>query len=71
VGLDPDTRIFSPVLALGLCATKCHDLNELKRLRVAALASISPSEYIAANSSGKVVAKWAVTHIASDDQRPL
>ena len=52
-----DTRIFSPLTVPGLCVTIGRQLNESKRLSALRTRSIFRSKHIAANGSGKVVAK--------------
>ncbi len=52
-----DTRIFSPLTVPGLCVTIGRQLNESKPLSALRTRSIFRSKHIAANGSGKVVAK--------------
>ena len=59
-----DTRIFSPAMVPGLSVTIGHQLNQSKRLKLVWDGSICRFEHIGANSSGKVVTKWASeTHV--------
>ena len=57
IGEGPDDTRISVLLWYRDYVLPCHQLNEFKRLRSLRSPSIFTSEHIAANSSGKVVAK--------------
>ncbi len=61
-----DTRIFSPLTVPRLYDTICRYLYLFKRLTPVCSPSFSRFEHIAANSSGKVVAKLAVSVVYSE-----
>jgi hypothetical protein len=64
-----DMRIFSPDIVPGLCDAIGHQLNEFNSFYWLRYNSISRLEQIAANSSGKVVAK-SVSPVGPKSSQP-